>query len=130
MRKSKDLLDRVPVSVSEWLLGSFVLILSICPTQPIFTNTESAMLSREPSNQNRADLNYCRGLSVPRLALCTFPGAKQRETNLKKGETILKDVSSFQDSKFPKFRSDHLSAVIEVWVEAHRPVPSCSERNL
>ena len=37
-------LDRVPVSVSEWLLGSFVLI-SICPTQPIFTNTESAMLS-------------------------------------------------------------------------------------
>ena len=33
--------DRVPVSVSEWLLGSFVLIL----TQTILTNTETVMLS-------------------------------------------------------------------------------------
>ena len=43
-------IDRVPVWVSEWFLGSFVLILililSICPTQPIFTNTETAILSR------------------------------------------------------------------------------------
>ena len=35
-------IDRVPVSVSEWLLGSFALILS----NPIFTSTETAMLSR------------------------------------------------------------------------------------
>ena len=41
-----SLLDRVPVSVSDWLSGSFVVILfSICPTQPIFTNTETTMLS-------------------------------------------------------------------------------------
>ena len=39
--------DRVSVSVSAWLLGSFVLIpINICPTQPIFTNTETAFLSR------------------------------------------------------------------------------------
>ena len=37
-------IDKVPVSVSEWLLGSFVLI-QYLPTQPIFTNAETAMLS-------------------------------------------------------------------------------------
>ena len=52
------MIDRVPVSVSEWLLGSFVLILSICPTQPIFTNTESAMLSNVWSFSNNQPLSY------------------------------------------------------------------------
>ena len=29
------------------VMGSFVLMLSICPTQPIFTNTETAVLSNQ-----------------------------------------------------------------------------------
>ena len=45
MRKYKGLSSRQgPRSVSEELFGSWLMI-SICPTQPIFTNTETAMLS-------------------------------------------------------------------------------------
>ena len=42
---SKSAASTLDISVSEELFGSWLLKLGICQTQPIFTNTETAMLS-------------------------------------------------------------------------------------
>ena len=72
-----DGLDRVPVQYQKsfWILASDTVFVSICQTQPIFTNTETAMLSRTDRHASLPCLEASR-LDVP----SDGPGSKCTDT--------------------------------------------------